>query len=73
MGIVNELLIGIELSQNCQSLVKQALDQHLLINVTAEKVVRLLPPIIIDENQTADIAEKVIDCINAFHPDEILK
>ena len=66
------LLIGIELDQNCQSLVKQALDQHLLINVTAEKVVRLLPPIIIDEIQTADIAEKVIHCINAFQPDENL-
>ncbi len=66
------LLIGIELNQNCQSLVKRALDQHLLINVTAEKVVRLLPPIIIDENQTANIAEKVIDCINAFQPDKNL-
>ncbi len=66
------LLVGIELNQNCQSLVKQALDQHLLINVTAEKVVRLLPPIIIDESQTAEIAEKVIYCINAFQPDDIL-
>lgn len=64
------LLIGIELNQNCQTLVKQAMDQHLLINVTAEKVVRLLPPIIIDEQQTAEIAEKVIHCINDFHPDD---
>ena len=63
------LLIGIELNQNCQSLVKQAMDQHLLINVTAERVVRLLPPIIINEQQTAEIAEKVIHCINAFQPD----
>ena len=63
------LLIGIELNQNCQSLVKQALDQHLLINVTAEKVVRLLPPIIINEQQTKDIANKVIHCINAFQPE----
>ena len=64
------LLIGIELNQNCQSLVKQAMDQHLLINVTAERVVRLLPPIIINEQQTAEIAEKVIHCINAFQPDD---
>ena len=63
------LLIGIELNQNCQSLVKQAMDKHLLINVTAERVVRLLPPIIINEQQTAEIAEKVIHCINAFQPD----
>ena len=60
------LLIGIELKQNCQALVKLALDNHLLINVTAEKVVRLLPPIIINEQQTAEIAQKVIHCINAF-------
>ena len=62
------LLIGIELNQNCQSLVKQAMEQHLLINVTAERVVRLLPPIIIDEQQTTEIAEKIIYCINAFNP-----
>jgi len=60
------LLIGIELKQNCQALVKLALENHLLINVTAEKVVRLLPPIIINEQQTTEIAEKVIDCINTF-------
>jgi len=60
------LLIGIELKQNCQALVKLALDEQLLINVTAEKVVRLLPPIIINEKQTAEIAKKVISCINAF-------
>lgn len=63
------LLIGIELRQNCQALVRQALEQRLLINVTAENVVRLLPPLIIDENQTIEIAEKVIYCINAFEPE----
>ncbi len=65
------LLIGIELNQNCQTIVKQALDQHLLINVTAEKVIRLLPPLIIDKQQTAEIAEKVIHCITTFQPDYI--
>ncbi len=64
------LLIGIEMIQNCQSLVKRALEQQLLINVTAERVVRLLPPIIIDEKQTAEIAEKVIHCINAFKAED---
>ncbi|WP_372863428.1 acetylornithine transaminase [Spongiibacter sp.] len=41
------LMIGIELDSPCGGLVKQALDQGLLINVTAERVVRLLPPLII--------------------------
>ncbi len=62
------LLIGIELNQNCQALVADALVRGLLLNVTAEKVVRLLPPLIINEAQTAEIAEKVIACINALAP-----
>ncbi|MBT3196537.1 MAG: aspartate aminotransferase family protein, partial [Gammaproteobacteria bacterium] len=43
------LMIGIELSQPCTALVKQALEQRLLINVTAERVVRLLPPLILSD------------------------
>ena len=62
------LLIGIELKQNCQALVAEALASGLLLNVAAEKVVRLLPPLIINESQTGEIAEKVIDCINALAP-----
>ena len=60
------LLIGIEMKQNCQTLVAQALDNGLLINVTAERVIRLLPPLIIDFTQTNKLAEKLISCINTF-------
>lgn len=63
------LLIGIELKQNCQALVADALANGLLLNVTAEKVVRLLPPLIINEAQTVEIAEKVIACINSLATD----
>ena len=63
------LLIGIELKHNCQALVADALASGLLLNVTAEKVVRLLPPLIINEAQTVEIAEKVIACINALETD----
>ena len=45
------LMIGIELDYPCADLVKAALDQGLLINVTNEKTIRLLPPLIIDEQQ----------------------
>ena len=45
------MMIGIELSKPCTELVKQALTEGLLINVTGEKTIRLLPPLIIDENQ----------------------
>ena len=40
------LMIGIELDRPCGELVPQALDAGLLINVTAERVIRLLPPLI---------------------------
>ncbi|MDD5267073.1 MAG: aspartate aminotransferase family protein [Methylococcales bacterium] len=45
------LMIGIELDSPCAGLVKSALEQHLLINVTNETTIRLLPPLIIDEQQ----------------------
>lgn len=62
------LLIGIEMKYNCQSLVAQALQRGVLLNVTAEKVIRLLPPLILDSNQTEDMAQQVIACINSFDP-----
>jgi len=60
------LLIGIEMNQNCQALVALALEKGLLINVTAERVIRLLPPLTIDSLQTNDLAELLIPCINTF-------
>jgi acetylornithine aminotransferase len=60
------MLIGIEMKQNCQALVALALEQGLLINVTAERVIRLLPPLTIDSDQTIELAELLIPCINTF-------
>jgi len=48
------LMIGIELDRPCGDLVRQALAMGLLINVTAERVVRLLPPLIL-EHKEADL------------------
>ena len=60
------LLLAVELKIPCQELVTQALAKGLLINVTADKVIRLLPPLIISETQTAEIASILIACINHF-------
>jgi acetylornithine/N-succinyldiaminopimelate aminotransferase len=60
------LLFAIELETPCQELVKLALEAGLLINVTAGNVVRLLPPLIISDTQTTDLAEKLVNCINQF-------
>ena len=60
------LLMAIELKIPCAELVTLALNEGLLVNVTAERVIRLLPPLIIDATQVDNLASKLIDCINNF-------
>jgi len=64
------LMIGIELepaeNKNHAELVKQALDENLLINVTADNVVRLLPPLIINKEQADIIINTVSILIKTF-------
>ncbi len=50
------LMIGIVMAHPCGELVTRALDRGLLINVTADNVVRLLPPLIIDEAEVDELA-----------------
>ena len=57
------LMIGIELDSECTELVKLALDKQLLINVTAGNVIRLLPPLILDQQQADTIINTVSDLI----------
>lgn len=60
------LMIGIELDHDCTELVKMALEEHILINVTAGKVIRLLPPLIITDDQAQMIVEIVCRIIKKF-------
>ncbi len=60
------LMIGIELDRPCADLVKIALENKLLINVTAEKVVRLLPPLIINKTEANELASRLAPLIQAF-------
>jgi acetylornithine aminotransferase len=53
------LMIGIELRQPCGALVERALARGLLINVTAERVIRLLPPLILQR----DHADRIIETL----------
>jgi acetylornithine aminotransferase len=55
-------MIGIELDQPCGGLVTRALEAGLLINVTQETVIRLLPPIIIDAQQI----NQLVDTLSAL-------
>jgi len=60
------LMLAIELDRPCGELMQQALQQGLLLNVTAEKVVRLLPPLIISDDQATEIIQKVTTLIKDF-------
>ncbi len=60
------LMIGIELDRPCSALVHAALAAGVLINVTAQRVVRLLPPLIIDEAQADQIVTVVVQIIRDF-------
>ena len=60
------MMIGIELDRPCGELVGRAINRGLLINVTAERVVRLLPPLITSENQAEMIVEIVSELIREF-------
>ena len=60
------MLMAIELNQPCAELVKTALDDGLLINVTAEKVVRLLPPLIMSDVEADQLIAKLSDIIKQF-------
>jgi acetylornithine aminotransferase len=60
------LMIGIELDRPCGELVKMALEAKLLINVTADKVVRLLPPLVIKHDEAQELVKRLSAVIKVF-------
>jgi acetylornithine aminotransferase len=60
------LMIGIELDRPCADLVQLALEAKLLINVTAEKVVRLLPPLVMNEAEAHELVQRLSALIKVF-------
>lgn len=62
---VKGLMIGIELDRDCRKLTALALEQGLLINVTHDKVIRLLPPLIISDAE----ADQIVDGVSALVSD----
>ncbi|MCK0506299.1 aspartate aminotransferase family protein [Aromatoleum anaerobium] len=53
------LMIGIELDRPCGDLVRQALDAGLLINVTADRVIRLLPALVFTEANAQELVSRL--------------
>jgi acetylornithine/N-succinyldiaminopimelate aminotransferase len=59
-------MIGIELDRPCGDLVKRGLDAGLLINVTADKVVRLLPALVMTDAEAAELVAGLVVLIKDF-------
>lgn len=58
------LMIGIELKQDCSALVAQALEAGLLINVTAGRTIRLLPPLVMTDEQGRHLGETLASVVD---------
>ena len=57
------MMIGIELNVKCVDLVVKALEKGLVINVTKEKIIRLLPPLICEEKHVINIVDIIKELI----------
>ncbi len=60
------MMIGVSLDRPCAELVKLALAQRLLINVTADSVVRLVPPLVMSMDEAALLVNKLSAIIREF-------
>ncbi|MCC6474870.1 MAG: acetylornithine transaminase [Burkholderiales bacterium] len=60
------LMLGIELERACGDLVNRALDRGLLINVTMDNVIRLLPPLVIAESEARQVVATLAPLVREF-------
>jgi len=60
------LMIGIELDRPCGALLQRAADAGLLLSVTADSVIRLLPPLILDAAEADEIVTILVPLVKAF-------
>ena len=60
------LMIGVELEQPCGVLTARAADAGLLISVTADNVIRLVPPLIISQSEADEVVTLLVPLVKAF-------
>jgi acetylornithine/N-succinyldiaminopimelate aminotransferase len=60
------LMIGLDVGAPCGELVRQALEAGLVINVTADNVIRLLPPLVMSEAEGRVVVERLAPLVRAF-------
>ena len=60
------LMLGVELDRPCGDITRRALEAGLVINVTADSVIRLLPPLIITREQAEQVVATLVPLVKAF-------
>jgi acetylornithine aminotransferase len=60
------MMIGVEFDEPCGELVKAALDAGLVINVTVDKVIRIMPPLVMNEGEGGQVVSRLAPLIKAF-------
>jgi len=60
------LMIGVELDRPCGEIVARSLAAGLVVNVTADRVIRLLPPLVITEAEAREIVARLAPVVAAF-------
>ena len=60
------LMIGVELDRPCGDLVRRGLEAGIVINVTADKVIRLLPPLVFGDAESRELVARLAPLVKAF-------
>jgi len=60
------LMLGIELDRACGALLAQGIDAGVLFSVTAERVIRLVPPLILTHDEAREIAHRLVPLVKAL-------
>jgi len=60
------LMIGIELDRPCAAIMQLALEAGLLLSVTADSVIRLVPPLIITQKDCDEIVSILTPVVRSF-------
>ena len=60
------LMLGLELNRPCSEIVEMALEDGLLTNVTQDSVVRILPPLIINESEAREMVKRLSAVVKRF-------
>lgn len=60
------LMLGVELQEKCENVVNEALKRGVLLNCTADRVIRLVPPLVISEKQIDGVVKILSDILKGF-------